>query len=79
MIKPSVILIIDNLEGLDVATQTPPTSIDGTFLLAMDNAQALVAMGAMFSPEIAALNLQPDGNPVALKDRLGTLSPFGKD
>ncbi len=59
--------VINDLEGLDVVTQTPPTSIDGTFLLAMDNAQALVAMGAMFSPEIAGLNLQPDGNPVALE------------
>ena len=59
--------VIDNLEGLDVATQTPPTSIDGTFLLAMENAQAIVAMGAMFSPELAAMNLQPDGVPVALE------------
>jgi hypothetical protein len=32
----------------------------------MDNAQALVSMGAMFSPELAALNLQADGNPVEL-------------
>lgn len=58
--------VIDDIEGLDVATQTPPTSVDGTFLLAMDNAQALVAMGAMFSPELAALDLQPDGQPVAM-------------
>lgn len=58
--------IIDELEGLDLATQTPPTSIAGRFLLAMDNAQALVAMGAMFSPDIAGLNLQPDGKPVPL-------------
>lgn len=69
--------VIDNVEGLDVATQTPPTSIDGTFLLAMENAQALVAMGAMFSPEIAALNLQPDGNPVALE--LQQLQGMGVD
>jgi hypothetical protein len=59
--------VIDDLEGLDVATQTPPTSFDGTFLLAMDNAPALVSMGTMFSPELAALNLQPDGKPVALE------------
>ncbi|MDJ0813746.1 MAG: hypothetical protein QNJ23_08455 [Woeseiaceae bacterium] len=59
--------VIDDIEGLDVGTQTPPTSVDGTFLLAMDNAQALIAMGAMFSPELAALDLQPDGNPVALE------------
>jgi hypothetical protein len=58
--------VIDEIEGLDVATQTPPTSVDGSFLLAMDNAQGLVAMGAMFSPELAALNLQPGGDPVAL-------------
>jgi hypothetical protein len=58
--------IIDEIEGLDVATQTPPTSVDGSFLLAMDNAQGLIAMGAMFSPELAALNLQPGGDPVAL-------------
>ena len=59
--------VIDDIEGLDVATQTPPTSVDGSFLLAMNNAEALVAMGAMFSPELANLNLQADGNPVPLE------------
>lgn len=59
--------VIDEIEGLDVATQTPPTSIDGSFLLAMNNAEALIAMGAMFSPELASLNLQADGNPVPLE------------
>ena len=54
-------LVIDSIEGLDIATQTPPTSVDGGFLLAMNNAQALVSLGAMFSPEIAGLNLQSDG------------------
>lgn len=58
--------VIDDIEGLDVASQTPPTSIDGRFMIAMDNAPALVGMGAMFSPELAQLNLQPDGKPVAL-------------
>ena len=58
--------VIDDIEGLDIATQSPPTSVDGSFLLAMDNAQALVAMGAMFSPDLASLNLQADGKPVAL-------------
>ena len=43
----------------------------------MDNAQALVAMGTMFSPELAALNLQPDGNPVALE--LPQLQSMGID
>lgn len=60
------VAVIDDIEGLDVTTQTPPTSVDGSFLLAMDNVEGLVAMGAMFSPELAALNLQPGGDPVAL-------------
>ena len=58
--------VIDEIEGLDVATQTPPTSVDGSFLLAMDNPHALVSLGAMFSPELAGMNLQPDGKPVPL-------------
>ena len=52
---------ITNMEGMDVATQTPPSSIDASFLFAVENAEALVAMASMFSPEIAALNLIPDG------------------
>lgn len=60
------VAVINEIEGLDVKTQTPPTSIDGNFMLAMDNAPALITMGAMFSPELAALDLQPDGVPVAL-------------
>ena len=58
--------IIDGIEGLNVATKTPPTSVDGSFLLAMDNAHALISMGAMFSPEVAALDLQTDGKAVPL-------------
>jgi hypothetical protein len=58
--------VIDDIEGLDIGSQTPPTSIDGRLMLVMDNAQALVSMGAMFSPEIAELNLQSDGKAVPL-------------
>ncbi len=60
------VAIIDDIEGLDIGAKTPPTSIDGQFMLAMDNAQALVSMGALFSPEIAELNLQADGKAVPL-------------
>jgi hypothetical protein len=59
--------VIDDIQGLDIASQTPPTSVDGSFLLAMNNAQALVSLGTMFSPELAELNLQADGKPVALQ------------
>ena len=52
---------VSNIEGMDVATQTPPTSVDASMLFAMENAEALVTMASMFSPEVAALNLLPDG------------------
>lgn len=52
---------VTNIEGMDIATQTPPTSVDASVLFAVENAETLVAMAAMMSPEIAALNLLPDG------------------
>ena len=55
--------VIDKIEGLDLASNMPPTSVAGRFLLAMDNATALMSLGAMFSPELAALSLEPDGKP----------------
>ena len=35
-------------------------------MLAIDNPEGLLAMGTMFSPELAALDLGPDGVPVRL-------------
>lgn len=58
--------VVDAIDGLDLASQQPPTSIEASFLLAMDNPQGLLAMGAMFLPELAALKLQADGKPVKL-------------
>jgi len=52
---------VTNIEGMDIATETPPSSIDASILVAVENAEALVAMATIFSPEIAALNLLPDG------------------
>ncbi|HEX2138452.1 MAG TPA: hypothetical protein VHG33_01950 [Woeseiaceae bacterium] len=59
--------VIDEIQGLDIQKKQPPTKIDMRFLLATDNAPGLLAMGAMFSPEIAGLNLQPDSKPVKLE------------
>jgi len=56
--------IVDDVEGLNIQTKQPPTSVDMRFLLASDNAPGLLAMGAMFSPELAALNLQANGEAV---------------
>jgi hypothetical protein len=57
---------VTHIEGMDVATETPPSSVDASVLLAMKNAEALVTMAAMMSSEIAALNLLPDGKAKAL-------------
>lgn len=61
-------MIVDDVEGLDLASgQTPaPDSVDASFVVAMQDAQAMVAMGAMFSPELASLNLEADGTAVSL-------------
>ena len=58
--------VIDDIKGMDLAKQQPPTAIDMRVLLATDNADGLLAMGAMFSPEIASLELKPDSKPVKL-------------
>ena len=56
--------VIESLEGMDLANSMPPSSVDGRMLLAMDNAPALLAMGAMMSPELAGMNIEPNGEPV---------------
>lgn len=57
---------VEKLSGMDLAAGQPPTDIDMRLLLATDNAEALLAMGALFSPEIASLDLKPDSKPVRL-------------
>jgi len=58
---------VTNIEGMDLATEKPPESIDASILVAIENAQDLMTMAAMMSPEIAALNLLPDGKAKALE------------
>jgi hypothetical protein len=58
--------VVEDVQGMDLARQIPPTSADMRLLVAMDNAESLIAMGAMFSPELAALKIEPDGEPVKL-------------
>ncbi len=62
-----MVAVISDIQGMDLAKQRPPESIDASFLLAIENAQSLVAMGAMMDPELASLNLMPDGKPVKLE------------
>lgn len=58
--------VINDIEGMDIANQQPPTDVDMRVLVATDNAPGLLAMGAMFSPQIASMNLKPDAKPVKL-------------
>ena len=57
---------IHSFDGMDLAANAPPSEVDMRFLVATDNAEGLLAMGAMFSPEIAGLNLESNGEPVRL-------------
>ena len=59
---------LDNLDTVAMAGDAGAESIDGTLLIAMENAEALVMMAAMMDPRIAALNLLPDGKPVSLSE-----------
>lgn len=61
--------VVENIEGMDLANNQPPTSADVRILVATENAAGLLAMGAMFSPEIAGLDIQPDGEPVKFESQ----------
>lgn len=58
--------VVEELEGMDLANNVPPTSADIRFLVALENAESLIAMGAMFSPDLAGLNIEANGDPVKL-------------
>jgi len=68
--------VVEDIEGLDLQNEIPPTSIDMRLLVSMDNVEGLIAMGAMFSPELAALNIEPNGEPV--KVEMGQLAAMGQ-
>ena len=61
--------VVEDIEGMDLANNQPPTSADIRVLVATDNAAGLLAMGAMFSPEIAGLDIKPDGKPVRFESQ----------
>ncbi len=59
-------VIVDNLGDYDVSSGQPPQDVDASVVLSMDDAQAVFMMGAMMSPDLAAVELQPDGVAVPL-------------
>ena len=58
-----ILILIEDIQGFDFQSKSPPESIDASFLLAMEDAPALLAFGQMMSPELAEMNLEPDGTP----------------
>lgn len=68
---------IADIQGLDFSSSTAPETIDASILVAVENAESLVMMAAMMDPQIAALNLLPDGKPVRLE--LAQLAEFAGD
>lgn len=61
-----IVANIADIKGMDLSSKTPPESIDASILFAVENAESLITMAAMMDPQIAALNLLPDGRPVRL-------------
>ncbi|MDA0679639.1 MAG: hypothetical protein O3A13_08000 [Proteobacteria bacterium] len=57
---------VSKIDGMDLTRNVPPTSVDMRLLVAVDNAASLIAMGAMFSPELATMDIQSGGDPVRL-------------
>lgn len=53
--------VVNELEGFEIGRKQPPESIDASFLLAIDNAQGLLAMGQALIPQLAELAIEPDG------------------
>jgi hypothetical protein len=52
---------LTDMRGADLANHKRPEEVDGSLLFAVENAEALVTMAALMSPEVAALNILPDG------------------
>lgn len=61
-----ILAVIDNMDGYDFAQQKPPETLEARVMLAMENANNLIMMGAMMVPALAELQLEPNGEPVAL-------------
>ena len=58
--------VIDTIEGFDFTSEQPVGKFEARLLVAIENAEELLAMGAMFMPQLASLDLQPNGDPVKL-------------
>ena len=70
-----ILATVEDVTGFDMSGKKPPESLDAALLIAMRNAQDLVNTGALMSPQIAALELLPDGEAKKLEmPELGELA-----
>ena len=53
--------VVEDMQGFDFDRKQPPESLDASFLLAIDNAQGLLAMGQAMIPQLAEMTIEPDG------------------
>lgn len=60
------VAVLDDIRGMNLAANQPPTGVDLRLLLASDDAADIVAMAKAFIPQIATLNLEADGTPVRI-------------
>ena len=57
---------IESLGDYEFGSDEPPKDIDASLVVAMEDAEAAYMMGTMMSPDLAVVDLQPDGVPVPL-------------
>jgi hypothetical protein len=60
------VLRLNDLSSLDFSAPRVPDSLNARLMLAFDNIDALLALGRMSLPQLAALEIEADGKPVQL-------------
>jgi hypothetical protein len=53
--------VVEDMQGFDLGRKQAPESMDASFLLAIDNAQGLLAMGQAMIPQLAEMTIEPNG------------------
>ncbi len=58
--------LVHEIGDFDLANGQPPENISASVVVATDDAETLVAGASMFSPQLAAMSLEPNGKPAKL-------------
>ena len=59
-------LLVDDIAEFDPAAGERPEAVDATVMIQVDNAPGILMMGQSFLPQLAAVQIEPDGKPVAV-------------